>query len=194
VTEAAIDDRHELVLPDAALDHGALDLCMFSAEHPKEWGGATERRRKTMRARRTLLGIAACSVASLALVTASAQAAPTATGGTGSAPHALTTPAKFKIKGASVYEYCGTESGCPSEYYLATYGKSKTWEFVDDPGFGGYYYKYKKVTYFIYDDGAYDEECYLAAYKYKTEYYDGGFYCDFGEGYKLYEEWYAIKI
>jgi hypothetical protein len=147
-----------------------------------------------MRVRRTLLAVAACAVTSLALVTGSAQAALTATGAAGSAPQANATPAIVKIKGAKVYEFCGSLVGCPAEYDFATYGKTKTWEFVGDPGYGGYYYKYKKVTYFIYADGAYDGECYLAAYKYKTEYYDGGFYCDFGEGYQLYEEWSAYQI
>ncbi len=126
---------------------------------------------------------------SLALVTASAQAAPSATGVTGSASPSSVKPAKVKIKGAKVYEYCGTLAGCPAAFYFATYGKTKTWEFVGDPGYGGYYYTVKKVTYFIYADGQY-EGCYLEALKYKSlEYYDGVWEC-----YAGFEEWYAVKV
>ncbi len=151
------------------------------------------------RVSRTLLAVAACAITSLALATTSAVAAPSSTGATGPAgPHAkpLTLP---KIKGAKVYYYCGTLveefEGCPSQFPFVVRSKAKTWEFYGDPGYGGYIVKYKKnkFTYFYYDEG-FNEECVLVGLKVKGGYTEGGFYCDFGEGYELEELWEAYKV
>jgi len=163
-------------------------------------GGWHQLRRKVenMHVRRTLMAVAACALTSLALVTTAAQAQPTATGTTGSGS---ATPLKSpfpKIKGAAFYYFCGSNPivGCPSVYYFVVYGKSKTWEFYGDPGFGGYFVKYKKdpYTYFYYNQG-YNEECFLVGLKVKGGYIGGGFWCydeETGE-YIEYETWEAFK-
>jgi len=150
-----------------------------------------------MHVRRTLLAVLACTVTSLALVTTTAQATPSATGGNGSASGVKAS--KFpKIKGDAFYYFCGSNpiTGCPSQFYFVVNGKAKAWEFYGDPGFGGFFVKYKKnpYTYFYYDQG-FNEECVLVGLKVKGGYDEGGFYCydeEIGE-YVLYETWYAYK-
>ncbi len=149
-----------------------------------------------MKVRRMLTAIAVCLLASFALVATTAQAAPSAAGGGGgsSATPMMKKSGLPKIKGAKVYYYCGTTEGCPAAYDFVVYPKTKSWEFYNDPGYGGVFEKVKKSkdVFFYYEDG-FNEECLLLAEQVKGGYADGGFYCDFGEGYELYEEWDAFK-
>ncbi len=139
------------------------------------------------------MAIIAGALASM-LVAATALAAGDSAVGTGGGS-GLAAPSFVKIKGATVYEYCDSVAGCydPEDLELAIFKKTKTWEFTNDPGVGGYVTKPKKqkYTFLVYNDG-YCDGCYLGGLKTKTGFTDGEFY--YGPGDPSGETWYANKL
>ncbi len=160
-----------------------------------------------MKVRRMLTAVAACALTSFALVTASAQAAPSpAQAGLNGVKPGIALKVK-KVKGAKVYNFYydpfveGEYIGFHQEPNFLVFSKTGTWGYELEPGVGYTYGTYETVkvkinkekysyTYFYYNDVG-EDDTYLVGYttKVPSGWTDGGYYYEGTyEGY-----WYAEK-
>jgi hypothetical protein len=139
-----------------------------------------------------MLGLAVVAAMVMTAVAASGASALSASGGAAGGPNVAAKSAKkIKVKGGTVYEFCGSNV-CPQDD-IVLFKRTKTWEFFEDPGVGGFYETFKKEIAFFYDEGV-NENCLLSGLKGKKGGYSGSFECELGEGLQVVETFTMKKL